>query len=102
MNAGVMTRRRREIAAHLDAVGDADGRWGAVRDLELVEAFMRGQKASRVADRLLAGAGEVTQRFMLLTECITDDRGVVDIDGQADLLAVLRCRAYRLTGEAAA
>lgn len=98
--AAPFTARQRQIAAHvmrLNGRGDFD----AATDLALVEQLTSGTKAGQVALDLGLDSAAVVGRFRALTAVIRDDRDRVTIDGQADLLLVLRVAAGVVRPEAA-
>ncbi|WP_158589824.1 helix-turn-helix domain-containing protein [Gemmobacter lutimaris] len=98
--AAPFTARQRQIAAHvmrLHGRGDFD----AATDLALVEQLTSGTKAGQVALDLGLDSAAVVGRFRALTAVIRDDRDRVTIDGQADLLLVLRVAAGVARPEAA-
>ncbi|WP_290684685.1 MULTISPECIES: hypothetical protein [unclassified Haematobacter] len=87
----------------LDALGRLSGRKGfdAEIDLEIVEGFARGTKTAALALDLDLDAPLLLARFRDLTACIRDARGNMTIDGQADLMKVLRHRVKEARGIAA-
>lgn len=84
--AGERPYAEREIIAHLDAVGYADG-WNVERDFELVEEICRGSNLAVVATELQIGFGEAQKRWRLLNAHIGDT------DHQARLVRILKERA---------
>lgn len=87
-----LTARQRTLAAHLDRVHERRG-FDADIDLEMVEALFAGAKAGQVALDLGIDSMALVQRFRELTAPLRDDRDRVSIDGQSDLLAMMRQRA---------
>ncbi|OWJ78406.1 hypothetical protein [Haematobacter genomosp. 1] len=87
----------------LDTLGRLSGRKGfdAEIDLEIVEGFARGTKTAALALDLDLDAPLLLARFRDLTACIRDARGNMTIDGQADLMKVLRHRVKEARGIAA-
>ncbi|MCA2012415.1 helix-turn-helix domain-containing protein [Cereibacter sphaeroides] len=84
--------------------------WGAVAalraspwfdaelDLELTEGLLRGQKLAELALDYGLDAEKLKARFGALTATIRNERGQVELDGQAALLEVLRTRVKRQRG----
>lgn len=87
-----LTLRQRQIAAELAALGYRDP-WTAKLDLGVVEDLMRGAKAPEVALDMGIDLKAFSERARRLYDTIRDSRGQVTLDGQKDLLAVLRHRA---------
>lgn len=87
----------------LEAIGKLSGRKGfdAELDLEIVEGFARGSKTAALALDLDIDAAMLVGRYKDLTACIRDDRGNMSIDGQADLMRVLRHLVREARGVAA-
>jgi hypothetical protein len=98
--AAPFTARQRQIAAHVARLSGRGG-FDAAADLALVEQLTSGTKAGQVALDLGLDSAGVVSRFRALTAVIRDDRDRVTIDGQADLLLVLRAMAGVARPEAA-
>lgn len=77
--------REKMIAAHLNALGFADG-WTAARDLSLAEGLARGDGAGAVAEALGVEKSAAIARWRAL------NTEIGSIDHQARLLRVLRWR----------
>lgn len=98
--AAPFTARQRQIAAHVARLSGRGG-FDAAADLALVEQLTSGTKAGQVALDLGLDSAAVVSRFRALTAVIRDDRDRVTIDGQSDLLLVLRVAAGVARPEAA-
>lgn len=87
----------------LDTIRKLAGRKGfdPEIDLEIVEGFARGTKTAALALDLDLDAALLLARFRDLTACIRDHRGNMSIDGQADVLKVLRLLVQEARGVAA-
>lgn len=64
--------------------------WDIELDLDLIEAFGRGEKSPEIALDLGVDTKAVVDRHRLLTAMIRDDRGQIQIDGMATFVRVLR------------
>lgn len=100
--AAGLTGRQSRLMAHIDALPDAED-FTPADDLALVEGLANGVTASQIADDLGCTTSDLIKRMRTLrTREIETDRGHATIDGQADLLVVLRLRAARAAAADAA
>lgn len=78
--------------AILDALARVPAREGFddELDLEVMEGYARGAKTAALALDLDVEAGHLAARMRELTACIRDERDHLTIDGQRDLMIVLR------------
>lgn len=84
-----LTAHEREIWTHLMGLRMPKG-WDQEMDLDMVEAFARGTKASVIAADFGWDSQAVVDRYKQLTAVIRDDRGHMSIEGQARFQSVLR------------
>lgn len=87
-----MTAAQRRLNAYLDDLGYRRG-WSPEDDLALVHGLGAGFRLPELCIDLGFDPKDAHQRFGELSLTIRDDRGRPSIDGQADLLVVLRLRA---------
>lgn len=97
--APVETARVADVARHLDAVGH-EAPWTPALDLALVEGLLSPLASREAVLAAVARAAGLDReaalaRFRLLARPIRNAVGVLDTDGQANLLAVLRSRALQ-------
>ncbi|MCL4069020.1 hypothetical protein M3484_20900 [Pseudomonas sp. GX19020] len=64
--------------------------WDIELDLDMIEAFGRGEKSPEIALDLGVDTKAVVDRHRQLTAMIRDDRGQIQIDGMATFVRVLR------------
>ena len=86
-----LTGRQQRLVDHVGRLSDT---FEPADDLWMVEAFYKGTAVDVIADQLGCDVPAVRSRFKsMLTEEITTPKGVITIEGQADLLVALRYRA---------
>lgn len=91
----VLTSSQTRLLAHIDRMADSDD-FAPADDLYLAESLARGIASSVIADQLGCEAKHLGPRLRALRNReIVNDKGQPTIEGQADLLAVLRFRARR-------
>ncbi|WP_088217288.1 hypothetical protein [Haematobacter massiliensis] len=95
-----LTIAQRGILLALRKLGGRKG-FDPETDLEIVEGFARGTKAAVLALDLDLDSALMVSRFKDLTSVIRDDRGHLTINGQADLMQVLRHMVREARGVAA-
>ncbi|KFI30685.1 MULTISPECIES: hypothetical protein [Haematobacter] len=95
-----LTIAQRGILLSLRKLGGRKG-FDPETDLEIVEGFARGTKAAVLALDLDLDSALMVSRFKDLTSVIRDDRGLLTINGQADLMQVLRHMVREARGVAA-